>query len=323
MPELRGVLAGRPVRVGFVVLAAGLGGWAVARQWPAVRAGPATLGVPAVLGAQLLVLAALLPAMQVWRTVLAALGSPLPVVPAARVFFVGQLGKYLPGSVWPVLAQMELGRAHRVPPRRSATAAVLTMVVTLLGGLLTALLTLPWLAGTGAARYRWVFLAVPLLLAALHPVPLNRLLNLLLRLARRPTLEVPLTGPPVLRAVLWSLASWALYGAHVWLLVLALGTPPGRAALLAAGGFAFAWCVGFLVVLAPAGAGVRDVLLVALLGTLTGTGAATAVALLSRLLMTLGDLALAGLAAWSGRAGRGGAGLSPAAAPAAPPRPVP
>ena len=28
---------------------------------------------------------------------------------AAGVFFVSQLGKYLPGSVWPVLAQMQFG----------------------------------------------------------------------------------------------------------------------------------------------------------------------------------------------------------------------
>ncbi|MHB8451104.1 MAG: hypothetical protein ACYDAQ_11740, partial [Mycobacteriales bacterium] len=37
-----------------------------------------------------------------WRAVLADLGSPLSVRPAVRVYFLGQLGKYLPGSLWPV-----------------------------------------------------------------------------------------------------------------------------------------------------------------------------------------------------------------------------
>jgi hypothetical protein len=36
----------------------------------------------------------------------------------ARILFLGQLGKYLPGSVWPVLAQMELGKTYRVPRHR-------------------------------------------------------------------------------------------------------------------------------------------------------------------------------------------------------------
>jgi hypothetical protein len=235
---------------------------------------------------------------------LAGLGSPLPVRAAARVVFVGQLGKYLPGSVWPVLAQMELGTAHRVPRRRSATASVLTMLVSLLGGLLTALVTLPFVAG--ATPYRWAFLAAPLLLAALHPRVLNPVLDRLLRLAKRPALEQPLTGLSIATALGWSLASWVLYGVQIWLCAARLGVADGRVMLLAIGGFAFAWSVGFIVVFAPAGAGVRDVLLVAVLGPVLGVGGATAIAVVSRILMTVGDLATAAIAAWSGRhAGHG------------------
>jgi hypothetical protein len=70
--------------------------------------------------------------------------------------------------------------------------------------------------------------------------------------------------------------------------------------------------VGFLVVFAPAGAGVREVLLIAALRPVLGTGAATAVALVSRGAMTAGDLLTAGLAAGFSR----GSGL---AAPEPPP----
>jgi uncharacterized membrane protein YbhN (UPF0104 family) len=68
--------------------------------------------------------------------------------------------------------------------------------------------------------------------------------------------------------------------------------------LLAVGGFTFAWCAGFLALLAPAGAGVRDVLLFAILTAELSPAAATTVALLSRVLLTVGDLLLAGLFAW-------------------------
>jgi hypothetical protein len=102
-------------------------------------------------------------------------------------------------------------------------------------------------------------------------------------------------------ALAWSWSSWMFYGLQVWLLATRLGAPPGRTVLLAVGGFAFAWSVGFVVVLAPAGAGVRDVLLIATLSPVLGTGPATAVALMSRALMTAGDLITAGLAAVSSR----------------------
>jgi glycosyltransferase 2 family protein len=84
---------------------------------------------------------------------------------------------------------------------------------------------------------------------------------------------------------------------QIWVLTLALGAPAGKSALLALGGFAFAWTIGFLFVIAPAGAGVRDVLLALTLGLVLGHGAAIAITLVSRVLLTIGDLVTAGLAA--------------------------
>ena len=60
--------------------------------------------------------------------------------------------------------------------------------------------------------------------------------------------------------------------------------------------------MGFVVVFAPAGAGVREALLIATLSPMLGVGKATAVTLVSRLLMTGGDLITAGTAATLARA---------------------
>lgn len=301
---VRAVLGGRAARVIFLLATVGLGGYAVAREWPDVRAALADLGPLPVLGALVAALLAIVAAMRVWRALLAALGSPLPSRVAARIVFVGQLGKYLPGSIWPVVAQMELASAHQVPRRRSATASVLALLVSLLGGLLTALVTLPFVAGL-AGPYRWALVAVPVLLVCLHPRVLNPVLDRLLRLVRRPPLEHPLTGRAVATALAWSFASWLLYGTQLWLLTMPLGGVDGRVAVLAVGGFAFAWSIGFLVIPAPAGAGIREIVLVAVLSTVLTVGAATAVALVSRALLTIGDLLAAGIAAWSGRRAAG------------------
>jgi len=57
-------------------------------------------------------------------------------------------------------------------------------------------------------------------------------------------------------------------------------------------------------VFAPAGAGVREVILVATLSPVLSVGKATVVALVSRLITTVADLVSAGLAGWLGRARR-------------------
>ncbi len=308
----RGLLGGRAVRAAFVLGAVALGAYAVVDEWSQVRSGFADLGVGSVLGALVFALLALAASMMVWRSLLTAAGSRVPLAAAARIFFVGQIGKYLPGAVWPVLAQMELGQAQRIPRRRSATIAVVTMLVSLVAGLLAAAAFLA--AGSVSAGYAWAFLAVPVLGVGLHPRVLNPLIDRLLRLAKRPPQEVPLTGRAVLVAVLWALACWLFYGVQIWLLAVRLGAPDGRAFLLATGGYAFAWCVGFLVILAPAGAGVREVVLVASLSPVLSVGKATAIALMSRLLTTVGDLLSAGIAAWYGRGRRHGSVPAQAAA---------
>jgi glycosyltransferase 2 family protein len=303
------LLNSKPVRWGFVAAAVALGVYVVANQWTEVRAGLVRMGFLPIVGALIAVLIGLVATMQVWRVLLAALGSPLPVHSAARVFFLGQLGKYVPGSIWPVVAQMELGTAHRVPRHRSASASILTMLFCLLAGLLAALVTLPF--APGASDWRWVFLFAPVLLVCLLPQVLNRVLDRLLRLARRPPLDQPLPGRAVAAALAWALASWALFGLQIWLLAIRLGAPDGRAALLSVGGFAFAWCVGFVIVFAPAGAGFREALLIATLSPMLGLGKATAVTLVSRVLMTGGDLITAGTAAALARA-RGAGEREPA-----------
>lgn len=297
---LRKALTSRAFRVIFLLATLGFGGYAVAGEWSDVRAALGDLGPLPLIGALVAALLAAVAAMLVFRVLLASLGSPLRSTVAARIVFIGQLGKYLPGSIWPVLAQMELASAHQVPRRRSATASVLALLVSLLGGLLTALVTLPFVAGAGR-EYWWALLAVPVLLVCLHPRVLNPVLGRLLRLARRPALEHPLTGRAVAAATGWSVVSWLFYGLQMWLLALPLGGLDGRLVLLAVGGFAFAWSVGFLVIPAPAGAGIREVVLVAVLSPVLSVGAATAVALVSRALLTVCDLLTAGAAGWAGR----------------------
>ncbi len=306
-------LAGsRLVRWGFVAITVGIGVYAISDHWAAVRVALDKIGFGTAVEALLCVLLGLAALLQMFRVLLGALGSPLPVRASAQILFIGQLGKYLPGSVWPVLAQMELAAAHQVPRRRSASASILTMLLSLLTGILVGLVMLPF--SKGAAPYRWVFLFAPALLVCLYPRLLNRIIDRLLRLARRPALEQPLTGRAVATALGWGILMWAFYGLQIWLMAEPLGLDSGSGVLLAIGAFAFAWCAGFLVIFLPAGAGVREYVLLLLLGPPIGFGAATAVVLVSRVLMTLGDLVTAGTAAWFARRSRSaGSAASPGA----------
>jgi uncharacterized membrane protein YbhN (UPF0104 family) len=241
--------------------------------------------------------------LRVWQTVLTGLGSPLPVPAAGRILFIGQLGKYIPGSVWPILAQMELGARAKVPRARSASASVLAMLLSLVTGLIVAMVTLPF--AQSDMQYLWVFLVLPVVLVCLHPRVLNPLLDKLFKLAKRPGLDRPLTGRVLARALVWAFVAWGFNGLQIFLMAEKFGAPVGKTILVSLGGYAFAWCVGFVVVIAPAGAGIREALLVAFLSPLIGGPNALAVALVSRAVNTVSDLLVAGAAAATRRRGNG------------------
>jgi glycosyltransferase 2 family protein len=282
----------RAVRLAFLAVALGFGAWVVVPQWDSVVAGLSKLSLPLLAGSLVAVVGALLGAMLTWRTLLGDLGSPLPPRPAAKVFFVGQLGKYIPGTVWPMLAQMEMGRDLGVPRTRSAAAFFLMMPIQLATGLLVTLVTLGW------GAYGWLLLLVPVLLVLLEPKVVNAVIGFGLRKLRREPLERPLSRRGMLTALGWSLAGWICYGLHLYLVAPELGP------VFAVGAFALSWCLGIMTVVVPAGAGVREAVMVTVLAPAMDTGAAIAVALVSRVVIILGDLICAGMAGITARRGR-------------------
>jgi hypothetical protein len=286
------------LRVGFLVIAVVVIVLTVRRQGAGLGDAVQRTGVAAAAGSFAAVLVGLLASAMVWRSLLTDLGSRLPLRTALHVFFLGQLGKYLPGSVFAVAAQMELGRGQGVSRSRVGTASLLFMGVLVAAGLLVASVALPFTSPDALRQYFWVLAVLPLGLVCLAPPALTRLVTTLLRVLRREPLERPLSWRGVGTALGWALAMWAAYGLHVLLLLLPQHTA-GSASLplLALGGYALAWTVGFLFLLAPAGALLRETVLVLSLAPVLHGAAATAVAVVSRGVMTLGDLVWGGAGA--------------------------
>jgi hypothetical protein len=286
------------LRVAFLAVAVLVIVLTVRKQGAGLGDAVARTGISAALGSLGAALIGLLASAMVWRALLTDLGSRLPLRTALHVFFLGQLGKYLPGSVFAVAAQMELGKSQGVSRSRVGTASLMFMGVLVAAGLLVASVALPLTSPDALRHYFWVLLVLPVGLVCLAPPILTRLVATMLRVLRRDPLERPLSWRGIGVAVGWALAMWAAYGVHVLLLLLPQHTS-GSASLplVALGGYALAWTVGFLFLLAPAGALLRETVLVLSLAPVLHGPAATAVAVVSRGVMTLGDLVWGGAGA--------------------------
>lgn len=296
----------------FFAVALALLVWAVAGRREELADALTRLDAGAVVLSLALACAGLVAQMLSWRALLTGTGGAPSTAASARIYYHGQLGKYVPGSVWAVVAQAELGRAHRLTRARSAVVALGALAVLLVVGGVVAAVGLAAGSPESLATYWWALAVVPLGAVGLAPPVFNRVVGRLLVLLRRGDASVRVDGRGLATSALWALAMWVLFGLHAAVLVHALHpADPARGALLATGAFALAWVVGFLVVIAPAGTGPREAALVLALAPLLSSADALLVALVSRVLMVVADAAAAGVAALLGR--RAAAAPAPAA----------
>ncbi len=242
-----------------------------------------------------------------WRDLLLGLGSRLRLRDAQRVFLMGQLGKYIPGGVWTVLAQATMAKELHVPRARSGTASLMAILLAVVSAVLLGAACLGIAGHQVLGRYGWWLLLVLPMLALLHPGVLVWVGVVAGRLTGR---SIPLERIPertLLGAAGWLSLGQLCNGVSFYLLVGSISGDYSNP-LLSIGLFSLAAAVGILVIFAPAGAGARDVILAFGLAGVTDPGSAVLIVLMSRVVLTIVDVVLAASAAGIGRRRRAATG---------------
>ena len=214
----------------------------------------------------------------------------------ARIWFLSNLARYVPGNIWSYVGAVELARREGVA--RRVTLAVMALTQVLSVGVAVA-------AGLPVLLAERARLGRPALLGAVVVAALGGLAVLfrgrLLELARR---RMPGFDPgeltPSAGTVAWLVAGYAVYWAVTGLafaaLVAALHPLAAGDIPLVVAAYAAAYAAGFLALLTPAGLGVREGVLVVALAPVLPAGPALVVALVSRVWMMLVELAGAAVA---------------------------
>lgn len=240
-----------------------------------------------------------------WWRCLSLFGERRPVGTAISWYFGGELGKYLPGGIWPVVGRGELARRGGVSRSVGYLTTLISYGAMCVGAALVCGVLAPVAAADGGLSWGWALLAlVPVGLIVVHPAVFGRLLALGRRVTKGRIALEPRPWPEMVRLIAWSVPAWVLLGGSSVAAMQALGYH-GQVAHVAFAAVA-AWVTGFLAVPVPAGVGLREVVFIALSGL--PTAEATAVAATARLLLIVVDGIGGVLGLWSARlASRGAA----------------
>lgn len=286
----------RLVGIALLVLVAVFVAIALKRNWDAISEDLGLLTPADYLASSLAAVAGLFLLWASWLAVLNGLGTRMAHRDSQTIFFAAQLGKYVPGSIWPAVIQTRLGQRNGVPRSVMLTCyALWAASLCAVGGTFSIFILtdsrvqipLPVLLGSIAAA----LLLVPVVL---HDRGLPQLVSWLFAKSGRVVPELRVETPSARLSVAFSAATWLAFGLHAWFLARPLGASLGDVPLVI-GAFALAFVAGIVAVPLPAGAGLREAVLVLTLGAVIGRPSAITVALLSRLIMILAELLLASL----------------------------
>ncbi|MFM8825875.1 MAG: lysylphosphatidylglycerol synthase domain-containing protein [Actinomycetota bacterium] len=237
----------------------------------------------------------------VWAQMLRDRGHEAPGRRAMAWYFVGQLGKYVPGGIWPIVGRAELavrggverGAAYRATGLSLVTTYAAAVVAVAAGSLLS------WdkpVVGSAA-----VLCLVAAVAALGSPSVSGRVSGLATRLSGR-GLVLPRRADFV-RLTALHVPAWVLMSLSTSVTASALGADISVTKMLFVA--SASWLAGFLVPGVPGGIGVRESVFTALAGPMVGTPVAVSLALVSRVVFVCVDLAGAAVStAVAGSAGR-------------------
>lgn len=280
------------LKIVVLLIVAWFMGLAVSRDWETIRAYEWRISAVPFAVSTALFFAAYALLARLWGRVLKLFGTPISYRGAWRMYFIGNLGRYIPGKIWTVAGMAYMGARYGIPATVSAAAAVFAQACSLLSSFVFfALFLILWHSQITGAWIAGAVIGASLLVGVfMFPRNLERAMNALLtRLGREPVTLPFSTGDVILLTAQYAI-TWLLFGGAFWFFIRSVGAGLQVGYLYGTAAYAVAYVTGFVAFFVPGGIGIREGILGFLLGSVMPVGVALVVAVSSRLLVTVIEL---------------------------------
>jgi uncharacterized membrane protein YbhN (UPF0104 family) len=200
---------------------------------------------------------------------------------------MANLGRYIPGKIWQITGLAALARDRRVTPGTAVGAAVLGQGIALVVAAGLGIGVYHTLLPSGYSVLISAVLIGSVIILAAIPISFKAGAELWLRLTGSQPIGTlnPTSG---LRWLLLYLVNWIVYSLAFWMMVASFSSDVSLIPVAAA--FPAAYVLGYLMIFAPAGLGVREGFLIAFLSPHLGVGPSGIIAVVARLWTTLTEV---------------------------------
>jgi uncharacterized membrane protein YbhN (UPF0104 family) len=222
---------------------------------------------------------ALLIMSYVWVILISGFGYNVKLKDAFKISYIANLGRYIPGRIWPVFGMAYLAKQIKIEEQTSITSWIVAQFFSLpsafLLGVVCVLLS-PELLDQAGQFLSGSFYLISLLIIILSllmiffPAKALGFLNILLRKFKKPEVSFELSVKTALSIYVGYIIGWFVYGLSFWLLIISVTSNFDISLITAVGSFVLAYQIGYLAIITPGGIGVRELVLTVILNPYLG-----------------------------------------------------
>jgi len=224
----------------------------------------------------------------VWQKVLHYMGCELRYRDAWDIYYIGNLGRYIPGKIWGIAGMVYMAEKTGISKRIVGTAAIFAQAYSLVSSFVF-LIILIIFKGDYFANFRFIWMLpifFVLVIIFIFPKNLEHTLNFTLKKIGKSPVTIGITTVTALKILFFYFLVWMIAGVAFGVFVSSIVGWGKINLLVSAGVYVIAYVVGFLAVFAPGGFGVREGVLGLLLMNTIPVSVGIIIAALSRLLVT-------------------------------------
>ncbi len=253
-------------------------------NWTEVITYDWTIDVPLFLLSLLFHLLTFIVFSKIWCILISAFGFRIKLRHAFKIGYITNLGRYIPGKVWPVLGMAYLAKKFDIPEETSVTSWIVALIFTLPSAFLVVIISF-FLSPKVYFESLGSIIDISMIIIALLITSVSFLLlfipnklffifNYFLKMMKRPLIKFHIDVKTAFLVYFGYFFCWVCYGFAFWLLLTSLVPDKSIPIIPTIGTYVLAYQIGYLAFFAPGGIGVREFILSTILLPVIGPVAA-------------------------------------------------
>jgi hypothetical protein len=235
----------------------------------------------------------------VWCQLMQGFGYQVPLKHGFKVAYIANLGRYIPGRIWPVFGMMYVAKQIKVPKETAVASWGIALLFGTPASFVVALAGM-WLYPEILSGSWGIYLKgqLPIFTAATALISICLLflpkivvswMNLLLKRLKRPVMQFEMSVRLASVVYFGYMACWIVYGFAFWVFLRSLSPDHRITPAAAICAFVTAYQAGYFMIFTPGGIGARELVMSAILAPFIGP-AAVGIAIAARVWNTLSDV---------------------------------